>query len=144
MDAAHRHRLSPNSSPISRSARAAALRTTLHAVQLDANDDGVAWITGYTADQLAAVPAPAAEISLGCGNPGALASLRPGEVVLDIGSGGGIDAFFAARRVGSEGRVIGLDMTPAMIARARKTADESGLDQRRVPPGPGRSDARGR
>lgn len=94
---------------------------------LDANDDGVAWITGYTADQLAAVPASAAEISLGCGNPDALASLHPGEVVLDIGSGGGIDAFLAARRVGADGRVIGLDMTPAMIERARRTAEEAGL-----------------
>jgi len=89
--------------------------------------DEVAWHTGYTVEQLAAVPAPAAEISLGCGNPTAIASLRPGEVVLDIGSGGGIDAFFAARRVGPTGRVIGLDMTPAMIERARQTAAEFGL-----------------
>ncbi len=84
--------------------------------------DEVAWQTGYTAEQLAAVPAQAAEISLGCGNPGALASLRPGEVVLDIGSGGGIDAFYAAQRVGPAGRVIGLDMTSAMIERARRAA----------------------
>jgi ubiquinone/menaquinone biosynthesis C-methylase UbiE len=87
----------------------------------------VAWQTGYTAEQLAAVPPQAAEISLGCGNPGALASLLPGEVVLDIGSGGGIDAFYAAQRVGATGRVIGLDMTPAMIERARRTAAEAGL-----------------
>jgi len=89
--------------------------------------DEVAWQTGYTAEQLAAVPAPAAEISLGCGNPNALASLRPGEVVLDIGSGGGIDAFFAAQRVGSAGRVIGVDMTPAMIKRATRAAAGAGL-----------------
>jgi ubiquinone/menaquinone biosynthesis C-methylase UbiE len=89
--------------------------------------DEVAWQTGYTAEQLAVVPAQAAEISLGCGNPGALASLRPGEVVLDIGSGGGIDAFFAAQRVGPAGRVIGVDMTPAMIKRATRAAAGAGL-----------------
>jgi ubiquinone/menaquinone biosynthesis C-methylase UbiE len=85
------------------------------------------WNTGYTGDQLAAIPAEAAAISLGCGNPTALASLKPGEVVLDIGSGGGIDAFYAARRVGPTGRVIGIDMTPAMIERARRAAAQAGL-----------------
>jgi ubiquinone/menaquinone biosynthesis C-methylase UbiE len=83
------------------------------------------WETGYTRDQLAAVPAEAAQVSLGCGNPAALASLQPGEVVLDIGSGGGIDAFFAAGRVGPTGRVIGIDMTPAMIERARRSAADA-------------------
>ena len=83
------------------------------------------WNTDYSGDQLAAVPAEAAAISLGCGNPTALASLRPGEVVLDIGSGGGIDAFFAAGRVGPSGRVIGIDMTPAMIARAQRSAADA-------------------
>ncbi len=84
---------------------------------------------GYSAEELAQIPAEAANLSRGCGNPGAMASLRPGQVVLDIGSGGGIDAFYAARRVGSEGRVIGLDMTPQMIERARKSAAEAGLSQ---------------
>ena len=69
--------------------------------------------TGYTPRAIGSGPAEAAAISLGCGNPTAMASLQPGEVVLDIGSGGGIDAFYAARRVGPAGHVIGLDMTPA-------------------------------
>lgn len=81
---------------------------------------------GYSPAEKAAIPAEAAEISLGCGNPTAMANLRPGEVVLDIGSGGGIDAFLAAQRVGPAGRVIGVDMTPAMLQRARRAAEHGG------------------
>lgn len=84
---------------------------------------------GYTPEQLNALPAEAANLSLGCGNPTAIAGLRPGETVLDIGSGAGIDAFEAARRVGAGGRVIGLDMTPAMIERANRSAKAAGLAQ---------------
>ncbi|HEX2981621.1 MAG TPA: arsenite methyltransferase [Anaerolineaceae bacterium] len=84
---------------------------------------------GYSAAETAEVPPEAAEIELGCGNPIAMANLRPGEVVLDIGSGGGFDAFLAARRVGASGRVIGVDMTPAMLERARATAQRRGFDQ---------------
>jgi len=80
---------------------------------------------GYSPDDLALVP-PGANLGLGCGNPTALLSLRSGEVVLDLGSGGGIDCFIAARRVGPTGRVIGVDMTPEMIARARAQAQPSG------------------
>ena len=76
---------------------------------------------GYSADQAAAIP-EGANLGLGCGNPIAHAQLQPGEVVLDLGSGGGIDCFLAAREVGSTGRVIGVDMTPGMIERARGTA----------------------
>jgi arsenite methyltransferase len=71
---------------------------------------------GYTLSEQAQVPAEAAEISLGCGNPIALAELKPGEVVIDIGSGGGFDAFLAARQVGPTGKVIGVDMTPRECA----------------------------
>jgi arsenite methyltransferase len=93
-----------------------------------ASPEVVLYATGYSAEQLAEVPVEAVAYSLGCGNPTAMASLRPGEVVLDIGSGAGIDAFYAARRVGPQGRVFGLDMTPAMIERARQSAESAGLD----------------
>lgn len=80
---------------------------------------------GYSPDELAAIPKEA-EMGLGCGNPQALAGLQPGETVLDLGSGGGIDCFLAARRVGPSGRVIGVDMTPEMISRARASAARGG------------------
>jgi SAM-dependent methyltransferase len=74
---------------------------------------------GYTADELAALP-DGANLGLSCGNPTALASLKPGEVVLDLGAGGGFDVFIAGRKVGPTGRVIGVDMTPEMLAKARR------------------------
>jgi len=76
---------------------------------------------GYTDEELKAVP-KGANLGLGCGNPVALASLREGETVLDIGSGAGFDCFLAANKVGKNGRVIGVDMTPEMIEKARETA----------------------
>jgi len=76
---------------------------------------------GYSEAERAAV-GDGADLGLGCGNPTAIASLRPGETVLDLGSGGGFDAFLAARAVGPAGRVIGVDMTPEMITRARANA----------------------
>jgi ubiquinone/menaquinone biosynthesis C-methylase UbiE len=76
---------------------------------------------GYSEEDLASVPA-GAEMGLGCGNPQAIAALRAGETVLDLGSGGGFDAFLAAKQVGPTGRVIGVDMTPAMISKARTNA----------------------
>ncbi len=87
------------------------------------------FMLGYTPDVLGDAPQEAVEISLGCGNPLALAGLQTGEFVLDIGSGGGIDAFLAARQVGPLGRVIGVDMTPAMLERARNTAERAGYSQ---------------
>ncbi len=80
---------------------------------------------GYTAAQAATVP-DGANLGLGCGNPLAHAALAPGETVLDLGSGGGIDCFLAAREVGPAGRVIGVDMTPEMLERARATAAKVG------------------
>ncbi len=80
---------------------------------------------GYTEDQVAALPADA-QLSLGCGNPLAAALLAPGMTVLDLGSGAGFDCFLAADQVGPRGRVIGVDMTPEMIARARAAAAGAG------------------
>jgi len=81
----------------------------------------------YTPTDLADLPPEAAGLSLGCGNPVALASLRPGEVVLDIGSGAGLDVLLAARKVGPAGRAIGLDTTEAMIQRASQAAERAGF-----------------
>lgn len=80
---------------------------------------------GYALHDVVTVP-EGSKLGLGCGNPVALASLRPGEVVLDLGSGAGFDAFLASQRVGPEGRVIGVDMTPAMLERARGLAERHG------------------
>jgi arsenite methyltransferase len=82
---------------------------------------------GYSAEERALAPQEAAEFSLGCGNPTALAGLKPGEVVVDIGSGGGLDSFLAARQVGPSGHVIGVDMTVPMLERARASAAKAGL-----------------
>lgn len=84
-------------------------------------------VMGYDEAELAALP-DGADLSLGCGNPVALAGLKSGEVVVDLGSGGGIDAFLAAERVGATGRVIGVDMTPSMIERARRNAAQHGTN----------------
>lgn len=77
----------------------------------------------YPADLLATLPGGESTISYGCGDPITLASLRSGQTVLDLGSGAGLDCFFAAKKVGESGRVIGVDMTPEMIERARSSAE---------------------
>jgi len=91
---------------------------------LSSNNAGVRAVAeafGYTAEELEAIPAEA-NMGLSCGNPIALANLRAGEVVVDLGSGGGLDVFLAAQKVGPTGKAIGIDMTPEMIALARKNA----------------------
>ena len=80
---------------------------------------------GYGSEEVGAVP-EGANLGLGCGNPQAIAALKPGEVVLDLGSGGGFDCFLAARQVGETGRVIGVDMTPEMISQARANVAKTG------------------
>ncbi len=81
---------------------------------------------GYSPEDIQAVPM-GANMGLGCGNPQAIADLKPGEAVLDLGSGGGFDCFLAARQVGETGHVIGVDMTPAMVLKARVNAEKGGF-----------------
>ncbi|MGA3141603.1 MAG: arsenite methyltransferase [Verrucomicrobiota bacterium] len=93
--------------------------------------DKLARELGYSVEELKALP-DGANMGLSCGNPAALAALKPGEVVLDLGSGGGFDVFIAGRKVGATGRAIGVDMTPEMLAKARRNfasyRKETGLD----------------
>jgi SAM-dependent methyltransferase len=86
-----------------------------------------AGVLGYSEAERAMAP-DGADLGLGCGNPNAIAGLREGEVVLDLGSGAGFDAFIAARQVGASGRIIGVDMTPEMLAKARANASKIGAD----------------
>jgi SAM-dependent methyltransferase len=95
---------------------------------LSNNHEGVRAVAeafGYSADELTSIPA-GANMGLSCGNPTATAHLRPGEVVVDLGSGGGLDVFLAAKMVGPRGRAIGIDMTATMIERARANAEVGG------------------
>src|SRR5437773_4874374 len=85
----------------------------------------VAEAFGYSPEELASIPAEA-NLGLSCGNPTAFARLRPGEVVVDLGCGGGLDVLLAAPKVGPKGRAIGIDMTPEMIDRARRNAAQQG------------------
>src|SRR5438445_4850369 len=84
----------------------------------------VAEAFGYTAEELASIPAEA-NMGLSCGNPTAFASLRPGETVVDLGCGGGLDVLLAAAKVGPKGKAIGIDMTPEMLERARNNAGKA-------------------
>ncbi len=96
---------------------------------LSTDHDGVRAVAeafGYTPEELASIPAEA-NMGLSCGNPTAFASLREGETVVDLGSGGGLDVLLAARKVGPSGKAIGIDMTPQMIDLAKKNAAKSGL-----------------
>ena len=92
----------------------------------DAGVRAVAQAFGYSEQELRSIPADA-NMGLSCGNPTAFASLRPGEVVVDLGCGGGLDVFLSAQKVGPTGKAIGIDMTPAMIERAKKSAQLGGV-----------------
>ena len=93
--------------------------------------DQLARQIGYSAEELNALP-EGANMGLSCGNPAALAALKPGEIVLDLGSGGGFDVFIAGRKIGATGRAIGVDMTPEMLAKARRNTssyrEQTGMD----------------
>src|SRR5262245_39539629 len=97
--------------------------------KLSSNNEGVRTVAeafGYSVEELSSIPADA-NMGLSCGNPTAYANLRPGEVVVDLGCGGGLDIFLASPKVGPEGRAIGIDVTPEMIERARRNAEKSGV-----------------
>ncbi len=89
--------------------------------------DAVSKAIGYSSQELESIP-NAANMGLGCGNPTAIASLKEGEVVLDLGAGGGLDCFLAAQKVGNKGKVIGVDMTPDMIDLARDNAEKNNFE----------------
>jgi len=89
----------------------------------------MAEILGYTMDQVDAMPAQAVESFAGVGNPFSVGSIQPGETVLDVGSGAGFDCFIAGQEVGPTGKVIGVDMTEAMLDKSRDIAQQMGLDQ---------------
>jgi arsenite methyltransferase len=93
----------------------------------DSSVQAVAEAFGYSAAELTSIPAEA-NMGLSCGNPTAFASLKPGEVVVDLGCGGGLDVFLAAPKVGPTGQAIGIDMTPEMLALARRNAAKAGLE----------------
>src|SRR3984957_1190594 len=95
---------------------------------LSTDHDGVRAVAeafGYTPEQLASIPAEA-NMGLSCGNPTAFANLRPGETVVDLGCGGGLDVLIAAPKVGPSGKAVGIDMTPEMLDRARRNAARRG------------------
>lgn len=97
---------------------------------LSSEHDGMRTIAqafGYSEEELASIPAEA-NMGLSCGNPTAMASLRPGETVVDLGSGGGLDVFLAAKQVGPTGTAIGIDMTPEMVGLARRNAAKGGYE----------------
>jgi SAM-dependent methyltransferase len=93
----------------------------------DVSNEQLNALMGYTRQDLASVP-DGANMGLGCGNPVALASLKPGETVVDLGAGGGFDCFLAAKQVGESGNVIGVDMTPDMLTTARMNAEKIGSE----------------
>jgi arsenite methyltransferase len=89
----------------------------------DPKSEQMAALMGYLKEDMDGIP-EGANMGLGCGNPVALASLKPGETVVDLGSGGGFDCFLAAKQVGETGRIIGVDMTPEMVSKARMNAEK--------------------
>jgi arsenite methyltransferase len=87
-----------------------------------------AGLRGYSTDQIEGVPEEAVRMGLGCGNPAAIAEIQPGQVVLDLGSGGGLDVFIAARKVGPTGKAIGVDLTVELVEKARRFSAEGGYE----------------